>query len=113
MKIYWLSFFVILIVAFSGCKDDNAVSTEEISKIWVAQFYSGGIQCDTSSYYQPPDVTEILEDEGVTVFETQVEGYAVCAACGCPSYAAMHYALIKEVDLEKAVELGFTQKDPS
>jgi hypothetical protein len=33
--------------------------------------------------------------------------------CGYPSYAAMHYALIRKTDLARAEILGFEQKDPS
>jgi hypothetical protein len=84
----------------------------EEQKIWVAHFYTGGIQCDTSNKYQPPDIKVILENAGATVFDTRIEGYLVCAACGCPAYAAMHYALIKSSDLFKANNLGFSQKDP-
>jgi hypothetical protein len=79
---------------------------------WVAHFYSGGVQCDSSSHYVPPDVELVLTAAGVAVFETTVEPYAVCAACGCPSYAAMHYAQIKRVDLSKAEEIGFQEKNP-
>ncbi|MFZ2325030.1 MAG: hypothetical protein WAV89_15215 [Ignavibacteriaceae bacterium] len=111
MKIFLFPLFVL--VAFYGCTEDNGVDSTEIQKVWVSQFYSGGIQCDASSSYQPPNVTNILGDAKIAVFETKIEMYAVCAACGCPSYAAMHYALIKETDLQKATELGFTQKEPS
>jgi outer membrane protein assembly factor BamE (lipoprotein component of BamABCDE complex) len=79
---------------------------------WVAKFFSGGVQCDTSSHYIPPDIAQLLSQNSISVFNTMVEPYATCAACGCPAYAAMHYALIFTRDVARAELLGFQQKDP-
>ena len=110
-----MKIFLILLstmVLFIGCNKHNEVEPTEEQKLWVSHLYSGGIQCDTSVSYKPPDVVVVLGEVGIIVFDTKIEGYAVCAACGCPTYAAMHYALIRAIDLSKANNLGFTQKDP-
>jgi len=80
--------------------------------IWVAKFYSGGFQCDPISRYVPPDVRQVLGEAGIPVFDIIIEHYGVCAACGCPTYAAMHYALINRFRLSRAERLGFVQKEP-
>ena len=75
--------------------------------VWVSQSYVGGIQCDPTTIYTPPDVRIVLGSAGIEVYDTTIEFGLVCAACGCPTYAAMHYALISDADLAKAQELGF------
>ncbi len=79
---------------------------------WVAHYYSGGVQCDPSDNYTPPAVEAVLYLKGIIVFETEVELYGLFLRCGYPSYAAMHYALIRKTDLARAESLGFEQKDP-
>jgi len=117
MRIYSSLVLMSLFLSLAGCEwaIDSflpIVKPPADQLTWVAHFYSGGIQCDTSSHYVPPDVAVVLAQAGVIVFETTVEPYAVCAACGCPSYAAMHHALIKKVDLSKAERLGFQERRP-
>ncbi len=80
--------------------------------VWVSISYVGGVQCDPSSHYTPPDVRQVLNDADVSVFDTAIEGSPVCLACTCPSYAAMHFAQIKKDDVEKAEQAGFQQTDP-
>jgi len=75
-------------------------------QLWVAARVVGGKQCELPRY-TPPDTRQLLEQAGVTVFETAVEHLAVCSACGCPDYAAIHRALINQADLDKALQLGF------
>jgi hypothetical protein len=102
---------ITILLAFISCEYPSSTNTTEIipssNQIWVAQFYSGGVQCDTSNHYTPPDIKSILTHAGVYVADTDVEPYAVCEACSCPAYAAMHYALIRESDLERAQRIGF------
>lgn len=80
--------------------------------IWVATFYVGGIQCDPIDHYTPPDIKFVLNEAGIQVYDTAIEYYSVCAACGCPTYAAMHFASIHKDFLEQAEKLGFHQHDP-
>jgi hypothetical protein len=81
--------------------------------VWVAKMYSGGFQCDPLSRYVAPDVRQVLGEAGIPVFDVIIEHYGVCAACGCPTYAAMHYALVHRFRLARAELLGFAQKEPS
>jgi hypothetical protein len=55
----------------------------------------------------------VLEEAGITVYDTLIVGYGVCAACGCPQYAAMHYAQIDSINLSKAESMGFSKSSPS
>lgn len=80
--------------------------------VWVARAYSGGRQCEPTIPYTPPDIESVLGEAGIEVFETRVEHLAVCAACECAAYAAMHYARIRKADLVKAQALGFEEKTP-
>lgn len=101
--------FLIAVLGFSGCQDLGD-SNPELT--WVAKFFSGGAQCDTSSHYAPPNIEQILNQGGILVFRTTFEEYGTCLACGCPTYARMHYALIKKEDLARAEEIGFLLKIP-
>lgn len=83
-----------------------------VDLVWVAKKYSGGIQCDPLSRYVPPDVSQVLGEVGIPVFDVIIEHYGICAACGCPTYAARHYALIHRFRLSRAELLGFEQRDP-
>ncbi len=76
--------------------------------IWVAKFFSGGIQCDTTSHYTPPDTKALLNAERIPVVDVMIEYWGTCAACGCPTYAAKHFALIEEQYLRAAERIGFT-----
>lgn len=76
--------------------------------IWVAKFFSGGIQCDTASHYTPPDTKALLNSAKVPVVDVMIEYCATCDACGCPTYAAKHFALIDKQYLRDAGRLGFT-----
>jgi hypothetical protein len=74
---------------------------------WVEQRFSGGQQCDPKDDYSPPDTKKLLQSRGIAVFDTGWEPLMTCSACGCPSYAAIHYALIHIDNVEKAEEIGF------
>jgi hypothetical protein len=100
--------FISALFLLSSCTDLS--SGPELA--WVAKLFVGGRQCDTSSHYTPPNVEKILNDAGISVYGITVEPYGVCAACGCPQYAAMHYALIGKQDLARAMQLDFQQKNP-
>lgn len=111
-------FIILMLVAIISCRDISGPNSpnqiippfEELT--WVATLYFGGKQCDPTDRYTPPDVTNVLNGAGIPVYETEIEYYPVCAACGCPTYAAMHYALISKELLARAEQLGFQQKDP-
>ncbi len=90
---------------------DGTVSMRLNPYVWVGRMYVGGVQCD-AEVYLPPDTRQLLEGAGIEVNDVFVEGYGVCAACGCPDYAAMHYVLIGRNDLPEAEALGFTPMDP-
>ena len=79
--------------------------------VWVSRAFSGGQQCDPNDRYTPPDTAQLLRSYGVTVFEGRVEMLYVCAACGCPQYAALHFALIRAEDLALAKDAGFVLTD--
>ncbi|HLF14737.1 MAG TPA: hypothetical protein VI932_07600, partial [Bacteroidota bacterium] len=101
-------------VKCSGAGDlilDGTLSMRSNPYVWVGKMYVGGVQCD-SEFFSPPDTRALLEGTGIEVNDVLVEGYYVCAACGCPDYAAMHYALIGRDDLAEAGALGFTPADP-
>ncbi|MDP2208044.1 MAG: hypothetical protein Q8K98_04620 [Bacteroidota bacterium] len=110
---------ILMLVAIVSCREiSGPISSEPIvppvvdELIWVATLYVGGRQCDLNDSYTPPDVKLVLNEVGIRVYDTAIEYYAVCAACGCPSYAAMHFASISKEHLEQAEKLGFHQQDP-
>jgi hypothetical protein len=74
--------------------------------VWVAQVFSGGLQCGGPSY-TPPDTRKILHSTSVFVYKTDVEYLPICEACSCPVYAARHFALILRRDVKKAEKIGF------
>ncbi|MER3525288.1 MAG: hypothetical protein C4326_14910 [Ignavibacteria bacterium] len=80
--------------------------------MWVGNIVIGGRQC-TNDVYIPPDTRQLLSEAGIVVFATSVEAYATCWACViCPTYAAMHAALIDERQLREAKALGFSLIEP-
>lgn len=87
----------------------NQITAGEL--VWVGKTFVGGQQC-TPQEYTPPDAKALLHAAGIGVYETAIEYHAVCAACGCPSYAAMHYALIAKSQLTVAEGLGFLPNNP-
>jgi len=80
---------------------------------WVEQVFAGGQQCVPDDDYTPPDTKKLLQTRGIAVFETEKEYLGTCSACGCPSYAAIHYALIHVENVEKAEEIGFVLSEGS
>ena len=88
------------------------IRTHQDQLTWVAHMYSGGRQCDPSSRYTPPNIAAVLGANGIMVYETKIESGEVCAACDCPSYAGVHFALIRKADLARAEALGFTEEEP-
>lgn len=88
---------------------DRKPPSDELA--WVAKDYSGGLQC-TADDYEPPNVESVLEEKGIAVYETEIHHRPVCAACGCPDYAATHYAQIKRAQSGEAEQLGFRQEQP-
>jgi hypothetical protein len=113
MKYFLETVSFIILLAFGSCEFPFNTSpidfspTRSTTQLWVAQFYSGGVQCDTSSHYTPPDIKSILNRAGIYVADTEVEMYGTCDGCECPAYAAMHYALIYESDIDRAQRIGF------
>lgn len=79
--------------------------------VWVGKIFIGGRQC-TNDVYIPPDTRRLLSEAGIVVFATYVVHHATCAACGCPTYAAMHAALIDARQLREAEALGFSLIEP-
>ncbi|MDI6802348.1 MAG: hypothetical protein QME58_00695 [Bacteroidota bacterium] len=111
-------YIILMLIAIVSCREISGPNSSEPiiqpvdELIWVATFYFGGMQCDPNDRYTPPDVKLVLNGAGIPVYETAIEYYPVCAACGCPTYSAMHYALISKEFLARAEQLGFQQKDP-
>ncbi len=75
---------------------------------WVEQIFSGGQQCLANDGYTPPDTKKLLQSRGIAAYNTSKKHLGTCSACYiCPSYAAIHYALIHIDNVEKAEEIGF------
>ena len=108
------AFFFSIVLLAAGCTDrhtsDLIVSPPGL--IWVGKYIAGGRQCDTSSHYTPPDTKNLLNSAGIPVLDAIVIPAAVCLACGCPTYAATHYALIPNEQLREAERLGFQPEVP-
>ncbi|MDP2208035.1 MAG: hypothetical protein Q8K98_04575 [Bacteroidota bacterium] len=111
-------YIILMLLAIVSCREISGPNNPEPiipsvdELIWVATIYVGGRQCDPADRYTPPDVKLVLNEAGIAVYDTAIEYYLVCAACNCPSYAAMHFASISKKQLEQAEQLGFQQKDP-
>lgn len=96
----------------SGTDDNPDPGTGD--QVWVALQVSGGQQCGPRIDFTPPDTEELLADVGIQTLETRTETHGVCEACSCPVYAASHMALIRESNLQKALDAGFEAiSDPS
>lgn len=110
-------FLTALVFVLTGCpslvSDVSEVDVTDENLVWVAKTFEGGKQCNPGATYTPPDVKRLLKKAGIMVHDTRVKHYGVCAACEvCPAYAAVHYALIGQGNLEAAQQLGFLQNDP-
>jgi hypothetical protein len=109
--------FVLMGILVSGCMlQETAAALDETYPgdehvIWVSKTITGGKQCVQNDSFRPPNTTEMLRGYGIAVFDEDVVMLLVCAACSCPAYAAIHYALIKKTDRSKAESLGFEQEE--
>ena len=117
MKTYSILVLFILLSILTSCDGVGApllpiIRPPENKLTWVAHLYIGGRQCNPRIKYDPPDVRVVLSKEDVYIFETMIEIYGTCEGCDCPQYAGMHYALILKINVVKAIELGFEEKDP-
>ena len=100
----------------SGHSPVTLLGYTEISEgqlVWLAKTYSGGRQCSPHEEYTPPDVERVLEAEDIRVFDVEIQRLAICRACYCPEYAAIHYVLIPENKSSEALELGFDRQSPN
>ena len=99
-----------ILALLTGCQTalqaESPAPASNDEHVWVTARVVGGKQCEPPSY-TPPDTKRVLEEAGITVFESAVERLAVCSACGCPAYAAVHYALIQKAHVGQAQQLGF------
>ncbi|MBI5214659.1 MAG: hypothetical protein HY960_02795 [Ignavibacteriae bacterium] len=97
-----------------SCQYENTIvpvaGKPSTRKVWVAKQIVGGVLCDTSVHFTPPDTKRLLNDAGIRVFDVFTEHYAIIALCGAPRYAADHYAFIHYNDIELAKRLGFKMK---
>jgi hypothetical protein len=109
--------FALIGMLLSGCMlQETAAALDEPYPgdehvIWVSKTVTGGKQCVQNDSFRPPDTTEMLRGYGIAVFDEDVVMLLVCAACSCPAYAAIHYALIKKTDRSMAESLGFEQDE--
>ncbi len=108
---------VILTSTLAACLDIAiSPSKRELSApvgdlVWVGKSFVGGQQCGIESY-SPPDTKQLLNSYGIAVEDVKIEYLAVCLACTCPAYAATHYALISEDQVDDAAGLGFERMSP-
>jgi len=79
--------------------------------VWVVKTVSGGKQCDKDSDFTPPDIRYELEHHGVRVYDTDKEQLPTCLACGCPTYAALHFAKIEQNDVDLAADIGYQRTE--
>jgi hypothetical protein len=101
---------LILIAALllTGCSPAHPSAVAgPADQVWVAREYVGGKQCDPQEQYIPPDTRSLLQGAGIAVAEVRIEHHYVCMACGCPTYAATHYARIHRDSVEAAIRMGF------
>lgn len=75
--------------------------------MWIGKMVYGGMQCDTSFHFTPPNTKSELTSVDIEVYDTYIEHYMIAAVCGAASYAALHYALIGIEDVENSQHLGF------
>jgi len=108
---------VLLTLTFAACLDIGTsperreLSAPDGELVWVGQSFVGGKQCGIEPY-TPPDTKQLLNSHGIAVADTRIEYLAVCLACTCPAYAALHYALISEDQVDDAAKLGFQPMSP-
>jgi len=97
--------FSCTIITDSGL-DKDYPGDENVS--WVQKTIEGGQQCVPNDGFVPPDTKKVLNQIGIPVFETKVARQATCRACYvCPSYSALHYALIPNDKVERALGIDF------
>lgn len=106
-SIYPLILFLSLFL-LSGCLFQQGPSGD---LVWVVKTVSGGEQCKKDNDYTPPDIRYELEQHGVRVYDTGKEQLSTCSACGCPTYAAHHFAKIEQNDVGLAAEIGYRRTE--
>ena len=115
-RIQWITLVVLVGLSACGASGDRP-DDGDAEPVWVAQTFTGGRQCMPREEFEPPDTAALLGEAGVEVVDTAEVPNAVlrtvevpngvCMSCECPTYSAVHYALIEASGLERAGELGF------
>lgn len=95
-----------------GCSHPPPGVPDPSDLVWVGHPYSGGRQCQPAVPYSPPSAVQVLRQVRVVSYATAEEGLAVCEACDCPGYSALHYALIAKTDLPRAAQVGYQPRTP-
>jgi hypothetical protein len=106
-----------ILFLITGCADRGEIApvgpqAPDDQLTWVARVFSGGVQCDPTSNYEPPEIRAMLLQVGVPVFANSVRHHLICEACHCPKYAATHFALILRIHVPIAATLGFEESTP-
>ena len=72
--------------------------------------HPAGLQCEEPlTYPELADAVAALEQNGVTIFETEAVNMMVCEACGCPT--SEHYRInIDANNLDAAMMLGWIRE---
>lgn len=107
-RVVWL----VLLVGM-GCAHQPRPPAEASELIWVAKANAGGVSCQADSGYEVPNTVAILRRSGVAVYASVREGLALPDACDSPAYAAIHYALIVERNVDRAARAGYERRLPS
>lgn len=103
---------VLIVLLLCGCSPSMRSTEPPPNLVWVARAYTGGVQCQATIRYRPPNTVEVLRRAGVVAYAITQEGLPVCEACDCPGYSQMHYGLIAETNIPRAARAGFQPRTP-
>jgi len=111
-----LPFSLILLFVLFSCTliTDSGINEDfpgDEHVTWVQMPIMGGQQCNFGDDFVPPDTKKMLNQIGIPVFAEVIQHQPVCGACSCPSYAAIHYALIPVDKVERALAADFELSD--
>ena len=116
MKALKIISFVLIGITFSSCyfldrfipeeyfAEDEGIEKNNIriditsEYVWIS--HSTGIQCEVKYFPSFDFAIKTLENMGIRIYDSKVNGGATCMACGCPT-GMFYSAKIKSTDLYK------------
>jgi hypothetical protein len=109
MKDYYTTILLLLLTLFPlvACESIFVNEQSSTNPRWI-KHPAGEQQCIPYEFVHVEDALLELSEAKITVLSSKTVQFPVCKACSCPVGLEYH-AMISEVDLPKALRIGWIQ----